>query len=140
MPNVEDTRIALGSGFAETRHRQRKRELQYLHIASWTEREEASTVPHPPPSPSADLDTQPPGQNWDYLDGDGMVLIESDHVFVMSSGLHAKSIERYLLELLRMGSDRGATVPDDFVVTFFLSQTQTPSQEYTMKEGSRALI
>jgi len=111
LPNTEDTRLDLRSGKAELRHRRTNVSPLCLHIAAWTEREAVSIVPHPSPAPSADLDSQPPGKDWDYLDGDGMALVSANHCLTMSSGIHPKSIERYMAELLRLGRHSGAEIP-----------------------------
>ena len=113
LRNAEDTRLDLRSGKAELRHRRTKGSPLCLHIAAWTEHEAVSIVPHPSPAPSADLDSRPPGKDWDYLDGDGMVLASANHCLTMSSGIHPKSIERYMAELLRMGRHSGAEIPSN---------------------------
>lgn len=113
LPNTEDTRLDLRSGKAELRHRRTEVSPLCLHIAAWTEREEVSIVPHPSPAPFADLDSLPPGEDWDYLDGDGMALVSANHCFTMSSGIHPKSIERYMAELLRLGRHSGAEIPSN---------------------------
>ena len=103
-PNITDTRLPLRDGEAEVRHRREDRQGLYLHVAAWTDRESMSTVPHPSPAPpNADLDEQPPGRDWNYLDGDGMVLISGDHCLTMPSGLHKSSIAQYLHTLFLYG-------------------------------------
>lgn len=100
-PTVEDTRMPLRAGQAEIRHRDERAGLLYIHIAAWTENEPMSTVPHPSPPPTnADLDEELPGSDWDFLDGDGMVLVAGDHCLIMPSGLHKGTIVRYLSNLL----------------------------------------
>lgn len=60
-----------------------------------------STVPDVPTGSAADLASLPPGQDWDYLDGDGMVLVSDDHYLSLASGLHQNSIAQYIRNLLR---------------------------------------
>ena len=108
----------MGAAQAEIRHRQVRNELLHLHIAKWTDRESASTVPHLEASPSADLATVSPGDDWDYLDGDGMVLIAKNHVLFLSSGIQSLSLQRYLNELLKQAQEAGATVPENDVPEF----------------------
>ena len=70
------------------------------------------SVLHARSNPEADLGTAPPGSDWDYLDGDGMVMVSSNHCLLMLSGLHPKSMERYLQLLLERGREKGADLPD----------------------------
>lgn len=113
FPNADDSRLSLADGVAEIRHREDRTGYLFLHIASWTEGEEASIVPHPPATPAADLSAQKPGVDWDYLNGDGMVLVSSDHCFLMPSSLHPKSIERYLRSLIAATRTSGIPIPDE---------------------------
>lgn len=112
-PSVGDTQLPLRNMTAELRHRRLRRNWICLHVAAWTEREPASIVPHGARGAEADLDANMPGAAWDYLDGDGMVLISDDHCLLMPSGLHPKSIEHYIQLLLEYGRDEcGARIPD----------------------------
>ena len=113
FPNVDDSRLSLADRLAEIRHRQERPRYLFLHIASWTDGEEASTVPHFRNTPTADLSAQAPGDDWDFLDGDGMVLVSSNHCFLMPSGLHPKSIERYLRLLIERTRETGEHIPDE---------------------------
>ncbi len=63
-----------------------------------------STVPHK--SRSGDLDAQDPKDAFDFLDGDGMFLISGNDCLLMPSGLHLKTMEQYLRNLLSKGGDR----------------------------------
>ena len=113
FPNADDSRLSLADGLAEIRHREDRTRHLFLHIASWIDGEEASTVPHPPATPKADLSAQAPGVDWDFLNGDGTVLVSSDHCFLMPSGLHPKSIERYLHLLIIKTRESGVHIPDE---------------------------
>ena len=101
LPNVEDTQIVLKGGLAEIRHRRLTDNLCDLHIAAWTNREAVSTVPHVPNVVNSDLATQEPEENYDFLDGDGMMLISQNHCLLMSSGLHSSSMVRYVQNLFK---------------------------------------
>lgn len=113
LPNAPDTRLAIGDKNAEVRHRLVRNNRACLHVAGWREGEAASTVPHPAPTPAAHLQSLAPDQNYDFLKGDGMVLVSDNHCLLMSSGLHPKSMQRYLLELLGHARERGARIPEE---------------------------
>ena len=104
-PDVADTRLPLRNMNAEVRHRQLTHGGVRLHIAAWTEGEPASIVPHDVAGDAADLDERVPDDTWDFLDGDGMVLISEDHCLLMPSGLHPKALELYLRNLLQHGRE-----------------------------------
>lgn len=114
VKNVVDTRLPLATGQAEVRHRSIKKDAVYLHVAAWTPHEAASTVPHAKPQgANEDLASEPAGDKWDYLDGDGMVLISGNHCLITPSGIRVRSIERYLRLLIEHARERGADLPDD---------------------------
>ena len=114
LPNVVDTRFPLGLGLAETRHRSVTGNAIYLHIATWTPEEATPTVPHViQQGADEDLSSQPAGLDWDYLDGDGMVLVADNHCIVVPSGIRIQAIERYLCSLLGHARDAGASLPRD---------------------------
>lgn len=109
LPDLHDTRLPLRDGHAEVRHWDLNRRWVRLHVAAWTDGEPASTVPHT----ANDLQIQIPDESWDYLDGDGMMLVSGDHCLLMPSRLHPKSLERYVQLLLAHGRDeRGAGIPE----------------------------
>ena len=113
-PNVDDTRLPLRNMEAEVRHRRLARGMVYLHVAAWTGGEPASIVPHGVAGDAADLDESVPDDAWDYLDGDGMVLVSEDHCVLMPSGLHPTALELYLRNLLQHGrAARGAAIPNN---------------------------
>ena len=100
---VPDTQVDLRDGRAEVRHRMSGAPPSrlFLHVAAWTEGEPMSTVPHG--RASGDLDAQAPGDDFDFLDGDGMFLISRNDCLVTPSGLHPKTMEQYLRNLLARG-------------------------------------
>ncbi len=104
-PDVDATRLPLRNMNAELRHRRLNHGAVYLHIAAWTEGEPASIVPHDVVGDEADLDERAPDDTWDFLDGDGMVLVADDHCLLMPSGLHPKALELYLRNLLQHGRE-----------------------------------
>ena len=59
------------------------------------------------------MSSQPPGRDWDYLDGDGMALISQNHCLLMPSGLRLKLMEGYIWSLLRHGRARNAPIPKE---------------------------
>ena len=114
LPNSGDTRLDFRLGLAEVRHRLQQSERLLLHVASWTPGQFASTVPHPDGVnlPDADLATQAPGDDWDYLDGDGMVMVSENHCLILPSGITRQSMERYLKSLLQLARNSGAALPE----------------------------
>ena len=112
LPNVEDTQIDLRDGRAEIRHRNLMDDRCCLHIAAWTDREEVSTVPHKRNVANSDLSSQAPGQDYDFLDGDGMMLISKNHCLLIPSGLHPKSIEQYARNLIGHARKEGVQISE----------------------------
>ena len=106
-PHVESTRVELEAGQAEIRHRKISNNFLFLHIAVWTERQAASTVPHNVSGENSDLQSHSPAEDWDYLDGDGMILIKENHCIFMSSGMRSKSMEQYLQNLIIRAKNDG---------------------------------
>lgn len=112
FPNIGDTLVKLREGSAQIQHKDMRQHGQYLHIAAYSEGENVSTVPRTPSIPEADLSSQPPGQDWDYLDGDGMVMASGNHALVLPSGLGQTLLEKYIQGLLGNAIDSGASLPD----------------------------
>ena len=96
LPGTTDTKINLRDGLAEIRHRKITKRTLNLHIATWTDREEVSTVPHMEGRTEADLSSEPPGKDWDYLDGDGMILVSGNHYMIIQNKLHPNSLFQYI--------------------------------------------
>ncbi len=114
LPNSDDTQLDFRLGQASVRHRLAQQQRLYIHVANWTPGQAASTVPHVAVGnlPDADLDTEDPGDDWDYLDGDGMVMVSGNHCLLLPSGITQQSLERYLKSLLRLGRGQGANLPE----------------------------
>ena len=103
MPNTIDTRIDLSDNrFCETRHRSpRGSSNVLLHVAFWTERQSASTVPHSSkPTPEADLDELAPGRDYDFLDVDGSILLSDDHCLMAHGGPNVGPLRWYLFQII----------------------------------------
>ena len=126
LPNVEDTQIDLRDGLAEIRHRKSTDNLCNLHIAAWTDREAVSTVPHVTNVANSDLAAQEPGEYYDFLDGDGMMLISKNHCLLMSSGLHPNSMVQYVRNLFRHSRSRDQQVSEE-LDSFNLIQIENPA-------------
>lgn len=115
--DLEQTRSKLGLGDAEIRHHKRVGNALYLHIASWVPRQPASTVPHGVPHGmlAGDLGSNPAGNNWDYLHGDGMLLISRNDVLIMPSArLNFASIQSYVRSLITSPPGRGDDLPKSY--------------------------
>lgn len=96
-----DTMVPLREGHAAICHRKLGRDGRlFIHVAAWTDRQPASTVPHVGDRPAVGLDLNPPGEDWEYLGGDGHLLTWGNHCVMLPSGLHPKSLERYVKTLL----------------------------------------
>lgn len=112
LPNVDDTQIQLRSGLAEIRHRMTAKDSCCVHIAAWTDREEVSTVPHEKNVVNSDLSSLPPGDNYDFLDGDGMMLVSENHCLFMSSGLHQSSMVQYVRNFFQHSRNNNVNIPE----------------------------
>ena len=112
LTDVKATCLPIRDGQAAILNRDVRPDRISLHIAAWTDREPVSTVPHATGA-AADLSAEPPGIDWDYLDGDGMILVSGDHFLLMPSGLHPKSMEQYIRKLLEQGREQNAPIPKE---------------------------
>lgn len=113
MPDTTDTKINLRDGLAEIRHRKITKRTLSLHIAAWTDREEVSTVPHMEGRTEADLSSEPPGKDWDYLDGDGMILVSGNHYMIIQNKLHPNSLFQYIRNLFNHCLEEKVEIPDE---------------------------
>lgn len=113
FPNIGDTLVSLREGSAQIQHKEVRAYGQYLHVAAYSEGENVSIVPRTRSIPEADLSSQPPGQDWDYLDGDGMVMVSGNHVLMLPSGLGQALLEKYMQGLLKNALDSGVSLPND---------------------------
>ena len=100
----DDTVIKLDSRQAQLRHHATGQNL-CMHIAVWKDRETAPIVPHT----GSSLGEARPGEDWDYLGGDVMLLIHGNHCLTMPGGLNKKGIERFLQLLIRKSIKTGAS-------------------------------
>ena len=133
--DVESTRVELNAGYAENRHRKISNNFLFLHIAAWTDGQAASTVPHNVSGENSDLQYHSPAENWDYLDGDGMILIRENHCILMSSGMHPKSMEQYLRNLIIRAKDDGLQFSEE-IDRFKLLPISDPSNvEKLLEQG-----
>lgn len=114
LPNSVDTQLGSGLRQAAVRHRLEQGDRRYLHVASWTPGQLASTVPHTDATnlPDVDLATEDPGDDWDYLNGDGMVMVSGNHCLILPSGITQPAMERYLKSLLLLARNNGADLPE----------------------------
>ena len=134
--SVDSTQIELRTMLAELRHRRLTRDTVYLHVAAWTQGESASIVPHAARGDAADLGERAPDEDWDFLDGDGMVLVSGDHCLLMPSGLHPKTLELYVRYLLRHGREEcGADIPDDIDRFELLAVANAEVTEQIQRDG-----
>ena len=101
LPTTVDTRVDLRHAEAEIRHRKPSKKALVLHVATWTEGERASTVLHSADVEQGDLGSEPPGDNWDYLDGEGFLCIKENHCLILANGIHPNSIFQYVRNLFR---------------------------------------
>ncbi len=135
LPNAGETRISKGERHVEVRHRELSGSQVRLHIAAWTGGESISTVPHKADKQDADLSSLAPGEDWDYLDGDGMVLVADNHCLLMPSGLLLKSMENYLKNLLQKCSNEGANIPDNSAQFRLVSIASPPTVKIIREQG-----
>ena len=137
LPNADDTCIQLGDGKAKICHRQVSNGKLKLHIAKWTERENASTVPIRSRGVNSNLGKQPPGNDWDYLDGDGVVLVSEDHYLVTGIALRPSSVINYIRRLFKHAAENNGHAT---IVGFDLVSVADPDiVARVQKEGVKRL-
>ena len=134
----EATMCDLQDGRGKICHREIGKSNLKLHIAKWTDRENASTVLHQNNQDFAELGSNPPGDNWDYLDGEGMILIAESFYFVITNRILPNVISQYLRNLLHKALNDGMNIPDQidsFILTDAadLEQTQKVYDEGVKK-------
>lgn len=112
LPASADTVLDFRLGRAAIRHRLMQDGRIFIHVASWHPGQMASTVPNALVGPpDADLATEPPGDDWDYLGGDGMMMVSGNHCLVLPSGITQQSMERYIKNLFRLSREQNANLP-----------------------------
>lgn len=101
MPAVENTIVPLREGHAAICVRDVTNRGLFIHVAAWTDRRPAASVPHVMHQETAvQLGLVSPGADWEYLAGDGHLLVWGNHCIMLPSGLHPKSLERFMQKLL----------------------------------------
>lgn len=68
----------------------------FMHLASYNPGEHTSILRKKEKVNSAEVDTMAPPKNAEFLDGDLMVLIVGNNVFLCTTHAHEKAAERYL--------------------------------------------
>lgn len=101
-PNIEDRTITQENQVVlECRNFHRKPGSGvFLHIAAYIPGEHASVVRRVSGVPSGGLETAPPPEGYEFMDGDTMLFVAGDHVIVCSSTLHERQAERYLTQII----------------------------------------
>ncbi len=102
LPDSDDTRIAVGDGYAAVCDRRLNERDLFLHIVKWPHRLAAATVPHVG-GQTIRLDYQSPGKDWDYWSGSGMVMVRQNHCLLMGNQFLPVAIGSYLRKLLIRG-------------------------------------
>lgn len=113
LPASANTELDFRLGRAAIRHRRMQNGRIFVHVASWNPGQMASTVPNAAiDPPNADLSTEPPGADWDYLGGDGMMMVSGNHCLVLPSGITQQSMERYIKNLFGIARKQNANLPE----------------------------
>lgn len=136
LPSIADRTVQVSDGYTlEGRHQRRvPKQGHFIHLVAYTAGEEASIVPEKKHAEQADIDTAPPPEGSDYMDGDMMALISADHVIICSSSLHEARLHTYLTNLFEK-----AKLPDESRV-FSLMRTADVSVLKTLqKEGIKEI-
>lgn len=113
LPNVSDTVRDCLDGDAAVLDRDDTGAI-LLHVAQWSNGARTSTVPHPEDVTEQSLAVLPPEDTYNFLNGDGTVLVSGDDVLMIgSSELRIPTIGKYLRSLLRKAVDMGVLSNDD---------------------------
>lgn len=140
LPNSDNTKLLVGVREFSIRHRQIDDRLVRLHIASWTEGEDAATVPHNLGNQAnADLAMRPPDPSTDYLDGDAFVVVADNHFVFMPSGLQRKTVENYLHKLLQHSQGSRANLPKGFAAFALLPVANRSVAQQLREEGIKQI-
>ena len=136
-PSVQDTILSVGAGAASVRHRRALRQAIYLHIASWTDGEATSTVPHMAEHEAEeDLDALEPDSAWDFLDGDGLVLVSGNHCLIMPSAtMRAPKVIWYLRHLLEKTLSETNQLPDEIDTLDLVPIANEPTMGLLRRQG-----
>lgn len=103
LVDVDATRVRDGDRQTAVCDRRSTHTGLFLHIAKWNARRAASTVPHVHGA-TLQLQRQSPGDDWDYWDGSGILMVRDNHCLLMSNGLLPRTIESYVRKLLVRGN------------------------------------
>lgn len=72
----------------------------FIHIAAYTPGEKASVVPALRGVASGEVETAPPPEHCEFMDGDIMALIVGNDVLLCSTNLHEKRAQKYMQEII----------------------------------------
>ena len=134
FPSSDATKLLVGVREFSIRHRQVDDNHFRIHIASWTEGEDAATVPHSLGNQAnADLAMRPPDPSTDYLGGDAFVVVADNHFVFMPSGVQRKTVENYLYRLLQH-SHRKGSIPTEELSDFDLFPVANRSVAQQLRE------
>jgi hypothetical protein len=96
-PNIEQRKFIIDDQEVTGCHFRRiKNGKHYLHIAVSTPGESTSLVPKSTGVKEVDLETFPPPEGKDFMDGDLMLLVDGNHVLFCSTGAHIKKARQYM--------------------------------------------
>lgn len=59
----------------------------YFHVANYIPKQATSIVPEPSKSPSRNIKTNPPPNNYNYMTGDIFFAVRDNHILICASGL-----------------------------------------------------
>lgn len=107
LPLIENTRVKRGEQILELRHRIKEDKtfkvgaLTMLHIAAYTPKDAASTVPMTQGTADSDLSSLPPPAGQEFLDGDIMAVVFENDVCLCTSNSNEIAFYIYIFGLLR---------------------------------------
>ena len=105
-----------------------------LHIGTWMDGEEASTVRKTRRNRRVSLGIQPPPEDAEYLVGDGMVLVSGNHCLLMPSRMRTAMMKRYLNGLMAFARGEGL-IPDGMEAFELLPIVRETVVEQIREEG-----
>lgn len=107
LPHVENTRVRRGEQILELRHRIKEDKtfkggaLTMLHVAAYTPKDAASTVPITQGTVDSDLSSLPAPAGQEFLDGDIMAIVLENDVCLCTSNSNETALYTYIFGLLR---------------------------------------
>lgn len=100
LRNVEERRVGGANGWLEGRNfSDGGADGVYVHIASYTPGDQMSVVPMVQGVPNAGLGVVGAPEGSEFMDGDLMVKVIGDDVFLCRSGLHENSFYNYVAQV-----------------------------------------